>query len=211
MTAPQAPIRYHIAASHPEAHLFTVSVSVDAPDPAGQKFTLPAWIPGSYMIREFARHVVRIWGRAGGRTIAIEKLDKHTWRAAPCRGSLTVTCEIYAWDLSVRGAHLDTSHGFFNGTCVFLRVEGRADSPCLVEIAAPHGARYRRWRVATAMPRAGARNNGFGLYRAENYDALIDHPVEMGEFSLVTFSVRGVQHDVRSPRHEPIWNASGVI
>jgi predicted metalloprotease with PDZ domain len=203
MAAPHPPIRYQICARHPEAHLFEVSVRVEAPDPAGQTFSVPAWIPGSYMIRDFARHIVRISARAGRRTIGIEKLDKHTWRAAPCRGPLTVVCEIYAWDLSVRGAHLDTTHGFFNGTCVFLRVHGRAESPCLVEIAAPRGSAYRRWRVATSLPRAGARRHGFGSYSAENYDALIDHPVEMGEYSLVSFVARGVVHEIAiSGRHD---------
>ncbi len=203
MVASHSPVRYRIAARHPEAHLFEVSVRVAAPDPAGQTFSLPAWIPGSYMIRDFARHIVRISARAGRRAINIEKLDKHTWRAAPCRGPLTVVCEIYAWDLSVRGAHLDTTHGFFNGTCVFLRADGQAEAPCVVEIIAPRGRAYRHWRVATAMPRAGARLHGFGTYRAENYDALIDHPVEMGEFSLVSFVARGVVHEVAiSGRHD---------
>jgi predicted metalloprotease with PDZ domain len=201
MSVKQLPIRYRIVARHPEAHLFEVSVSVENPDPAGQKFTLPAWIPGSYLIREFARHVVRISARCGRQAIAIEKLDKHTWHAAPCRGPLSVSCEIYAWDLSVRGAHLDTTHGFFNGTSVFLRVEGQADSPCGVEIVGPSGRAYRRWRVATAMARAGAPRHGFGAYRAENYDELIDHPVEMGEFSLTSFRARGVVHEIAITGH----------
>ena len=190
------PIRYRIAPRHPEAHVFEVSVVVDRPDPSGQTFTLPAWIPGSYMIREFARHVVRISARCGRRAIALEKVDKHTWRAAPCDGPLVVVCDVYAWDLSVRGAHLDTTHGFFNGTCVFLRVEGQSESACAIEILPPSGAAYRRWRVATAMTEAGARRHGFGAYRAESYDELIDHPVEMGEFTLTGFSTRGVDHEV---------------
>jgi predicted metalloprotease with PDZ domain len=196
MSDTRPPIRYRIAPRHPEAHLFEASVTVDRPDPAGQTFTLPAWIPGSYMIREFARHVVRISARCGRRPIALEKIDKHTWRAASCDGPLNVVCEIYAWDLSVRGAHLDTTHGFFNGPCVFLRVEGQEDSPCAVEILPPSGAAYRRWRVATAMAEAGARRHGFGTYRASSYDELIDHPVEMGEFALTGFSTRGVDHEV---------------
>lgn len=190
------PIRYRIAPRHPEAHLFEVGVRIEEPDPGGQALSLPAWIPGSYMIRDFARHVVRIAARCGRRPIALEKLDKHTWRAAPCDGPLDVHCEIYAWDLSVRGAHLDTTHGFFNGPCVFLRVEGQADTPCDVEILPPSGSAYRRWRVATAMARAGARRHGFGAYRAGSYDELIDHPVEMGEFALAGFAARGVEHEV---------------
>ncbi len=95
-------LRYAIRPANPAAHLFHVICRVERPDPDGQLFMLPAWVPGSYMIREFARNIVRISALAGGRKVAIEKLDKHTWRAAPCRGPLEVACEIYAWDLSVR-------------------------------------------------------------------------------------------------------------
>ena len=116
------PIHYRIFPKSPEAHLFEVTCTVDDPDPDGQRFALPAWIPGSYMIREFARHVVTITAKAGRRPLAVAKLDKHTWMAAPSAGPITVTMVVYAWDLSVRGAHLDTGHGFFNGPCVFLRV-----------------------------------------------------------------------------------------
>lgn len=122
------PIRYTIAPAAPEAHLFTVTVTVDAPDPQGQRFSLPAWIPGSYMIREFARNIVRIEAMCGERAVRLTKLDKHTWQAAPCSGPLTVSYDVYAWDLSVRAAHLDPTHGFFNGTSVFLRVEGASRS-----------------------------------------------------------------------------------
>ena len=164
------PVRYRIQPKSPEAHRFEVSVTVANPDAAGQRFALPAWIPGSYLIRDFARHVVSIHATSGRRPVRIAKVDKHTWHAAPCSGPLTVTAEIYAWDLSVRGAHLDATHGFFNGPCVFLRVLGAESSPCEVEILPPRGARYRAWRVATAMPRKRAPRHGFGTYaRTDRY------------------------------------------
>ena len=191
-TAPA--IRYRIRPADPHAHLFAVELQVDDPDPAGQRFALPAWIPGSYMIREFSRHIVRIEGRAGARRVALEKVDKHTWQAARCRGPLTLSYHVYAWDLSVRGAHLDASHGFFNGTGVFLRVLGRDKEPCAVEILRPEGDDYSDWRVATTLPRAGARAWDFGGHRAADYDELIDHPVEMGRFKLVEFDAVGVPH-----------------
>ena len=203
MPAARPPLRYRIRASHPEAHLYEVELTVPAPDPEGQRFSLPAWIPGSYLIREFARNVVRIRARSARRAVALEKIEKHTWQAGRCEGPLTLTYEVYAWDLSVRGAHLDTTHGFFNGPSVFLRVEGQADAPCHVEIERPQGPAYRRWRVATAMTPAGARAHGFGTYAAADYDELIDHPVEMGEFSLVAFRAHGVPHEVAiTGRHD---------
>ncbi len=187
-------IRYRIRPADPHAHLFEVELQLDDPDPAGQRFALPAWIPGSYMIREFARHIVSIEARTGGRRVALDKVDKHTWQAARCRGPLTLSYRVYAWDLSVRGAHLDASHGFFNGTSVFLRVLGRDKAPCAVEILRPEGDDFADWRVATTLPRAGAQRWGFGAHRAADYDELIDHPVEMGRFALVEFEAAGVPH-----------------
>src|SRR6266581_3331900 len=191
-----SPVRYTILPALPEAHLYRVTCTVAEPDSAGQRFALPAWVPGSYMIRDFARHIVSIRAESRGRAVAIEKLDKHTWCAEPAAGPLAVNCEVYAWDLSVRGAHLDTRHAFFNGACVFLRVLGREAAPCELEIVRPRGARYRNWRVATAMARKGAKPYGFGAYVASDYDELIDHPVEMGEFTRASFSAGGVPHDV---------------
>ncbi|SPA12668.1 putative Peptidase M61, glycyl monoaminopeptidase [Cupriavidus taiwanensis] len=197
------PIRYAIAPLQPEAHLFAVTVTVSEPDPAGQCFSLPAWIPGSYMIRDFARNIVRIRADAGGREVALAKLDKQRWQAAPvtlAEGPLTLSYEVYAWDLSVRAAHLDTTHGFFNGSSVFLCVEGQAERTCTVDIHAPAGEAYRDWRVATAMREApgrdGAKRYGFGRYQVADYDELVDHPVEMGTFQLASFRACGAQHDV---------------
>jgi len=198
-----APIHYRIRPQDPAAHLFEVHLTILAPDPGGQRVALPAWIPGSYMIREFARHIVRIEARAKGRRVALTKCDKHTWQARPCAGPLQLVYTVYAWDLSVRAAHLDRSHGFFNGTSVFLRAVGQEDRPCIVEIAPPAGPEYARWRVATTLPRAGAPAHGFGTFRAADYDELIDHPVEMGEFALGRFEAAGVPHEIAiTGRHD---------
>ncbi|HEV7855477.1 MAG TPA: peptidase M61, partial [Herminiimonas sp.] len=189
-------IRYTIVPRDLSAHLFAVTVTVDRPDPVGQRFSLPAWIPGSYMIREFARNIVQIAAESDGEKVALFKLDKHTWQAAPCDGPLTLHYEVYAWDMSVRTAHLDQTHGFFNGTSVFLKVEGHEHRAHSVDLQKPEGEQYEQWRVATAMKQSKGRRYGFGIYTAANYDELIDHPVEMGTFSLATFKARGVQHDV---------------
>ncbi len=190
-------IHYAIRPADPSAHLFHVICRVERPDPQGQLFMLPTWIPGSYMIREFARNVVRISAVAGSRKVPIEKLDKHTWRAAPVSGALEVACEVYAWDLSVRAAHLDETHGFFNGTSVFLLPIGHEHASCSVDILPPAGTRYSGWKVVTGLtPARGTRRLGFGTYLAQGYDELIDCPVEMGEFQLGRFEVFGVPHEI---------------
>ncbi|WP_154134139.1 M61 family metallopeptidase [Herbaspirillum sp. CAH-3] len=190
------PIRYRITSLDPASHLYDVSLTVDSPAAGGQVFSLPAWIPGSYMIREFGKNIVQLRGESNGRKVAVKKLDKHTWQAAPCKGALTLHYQVYAWDLSVRTAHLDRTHGFFNGTSVFLAAHGFEDGEQVVDIVRPEGEDFKRWRVATAMPELKAKRYGFGTYVAPNYDALIDHPVEIGDFALATFQAHGVPHDV---------------
>lgn len=189
-------IQYTIVPKDLAGHLFNVTVTVAEPSPDGQVFALPAWIPGSYMIREFARNIVRIRAEAGGAAVGLTKLDKHAWQAAPVAGPLTLHYEVYAWDLSVRAAHLDQTHGFFNGTSVFLRVVGQEARPHQVDIQRPGDPATRTWRVATALQEAGAKRYGFGTYIAADYDELIDHPVEMGDFALGGFTAHGVRHDI---------------
>ncbi len=189
-------IEYRIEPRDLAAHLFAVSVSVTQPDADGQVFALPAWIPGSYMIREFARHIVQIRAEADGQEIALSKLNKDTWKAAPCKGRLSLHYEVYAWDLSVRAAHLDQTHGFFNGCSVFLRVVGRENQPHVVDIRRGADPACKNWRVATSLPALKAKRHAFGTYIAADYDDLIDHPVEMGRFALASFKAHGVLHEV---------------
>jgi predicted metalloprotease with PDZ domain len=196
------PVAYRIAPRDPHAHLFEVRCTVTDPDAGGQAFRLPVWIPGSYLIREFARHFVAVRAEAQGRPLAIVKEAKDTWRAAPCTTPVTVIAQIYAFDLSVRTAYLDASRGYFNGPAVFLCPDGRADRRCEVEIVAPDGDAGRAWRVATTLPGDERSTAGFGRYHAANYDELIDHPVEMSDFAAASFEAGGARHDIAvSGRH----------
>ncbi len=194
--ATTAAVRYRVDPVDPKGHYFEIVCDIREPDAAGQQLVLPAWIPGSYMIREFARNIVAISATSAGRPLPLTKLDKHTWRADPTSSSLQVRYRVYSWDPSVRAAHLDETHGFFNGTSVFLRAIGHEAKPHEVELVAPRGAAFRGWRVATTLPTLHAKELGFGSYRADDYDALIDHPVEMGGFILERFEAAGVPHAI---------------
>ncbi len=195
-------VQYRISSAQPATHVFQVSLVISHSAPEGQVFMLPAWIPGSYMMREFARNIIQIKASANGQAVALQKRDKHTWQAAPCTGPLTLEYEVYAWDLSVRAAHLDQTHGFFNATSVFLRVLGQEALPHVLDIQRPEGV-DKNWRVATSLPEYQAKRYGFGTYIASDYDELIDHPVEMGDFRLATFKAHGVAHDVVITGHVP--------
>ncbi|MBT1442946.1 PDZ domain-containing protein [Shewanella sp. JM162201] len=189
-------IRFSIAPTDPKVHLFSVTLEIDSPAPR-QQLSLPAWLPGSYMIRDFARNIISLSAAQQGQPLAVTQLDKQRWQLenqspAPIR----VSYQVYAFDLSVRSAHLDMTHGFFNGSSVFLAVEGQTDSVQHVTILPPAEPSLSAWRLATTLPRNGAGQWQFGQYQAENYDALIDHPVEMGEFTLASFDACGTPHHV---------------
>ncbi|NCF73269.1 MAG: PDZ domain-containing protein [Gammaproteobacteria bacterium] len=185
---------YSIRPLDAAAHLFEVRLTVAKPDEAGQIFAMPAWIPGSYMIRDYARHVVAIRAEAGGVGLAVSKLDKSRWQTAPTERSVTLVLEIYAHDESVRGAHLDSTHAYFNGPCVFPAVVGQEDVTCEVAIGGEDLPEARHWRVATSMNRAGAEPYGFGQYVANDYAELIDHPVEIAALSIGEFQAGGIPH-----------------
>lgn len=191
------PILYRLTPFDPAGHRLRVQMTIPRPAKGGQRLSLPAWIPGSYLIRDFARHVLTLEARSGRSRIATHKLDSHSWQCEPCQGPLHIEYTIYAWDLSVRGAHFDESHAFFNGTSVFLQADGQHRTPCQLDLQAPPGV--RGWKAYTSLPVAPRHrmpHSGFGRYQAPDYDALIDHPVEMGKAASIRFSVHGVEHEM---------------
>jgi len=196
MMALQPPVHYRIVPQSVQAHLFAVDCTVAQPAAGGQRVYLPAWLPGSYMIRDFARHLIQCRADCAGQPVAIHKLDKNTWQCAPCAGPLHLYYEVYAHDPSIREAFLDERSALFNGSSVFVGVEGYADTPCTVEIVAPLHPLGDAWQVATTLPRAGAALRGFGTYWAADYATLIDHPVWLGQFSWLSFEVGGVLHEM---------------
>ena len=190
-----APIIYRITPEDPYAHLYKVQLTISSPNPDGQQLALPSWIAGSYMIRDFAKNIVEIKACCNGQNLNLTQLDKQRWQLPPCADAIDVEYTVYAWDMSVRSAHLDQNHAYFNGTSVFLEVVGQSDKPCSVEINNASIEEAKNWKVGTSLPRQGAEPYGFGFYQAENYEDLIDHPVEIADFDLVTFEACGVPHD----------------
>lgn len=189
-----APVIYRLRLADPGAHVVEVSCRIREPAPDGQVLSLPAWIPGSYLVRDYARHVLALSAQCDGEPVAVRKLDKTTWRTGPCPGPLTVTAEVYAFDLSVRGSFLDAGHAFVNGVCVFLRAHGRETERCVVHVEAP--ASHPHWRLATAMARVSGGPLEFGAFEAADYDELIDQPFLAGALEAADFEIHGLPHQL---------------
>ena len=188
------PLRYTISLKDPAAHLYEVTLDLSDPDPLGQVFSMPAWIPGSYIIRNYARHVVAIRAESDGEEVALTKIDSNRWQADAIEAPMRIVAEVYAYEQSVRGAHLDTTHAYFNGPCVFLLAAGHENRPCELRIEPPPAGVGADWRVVTSMRSKDAGQYSFGTYQAADYAELIDHPVEIGNLQIGEFEAGGIPH-----------------
>ena len=188
----RAPVHYRVEMPDLHTHLYQVTLTVPEPD-ALQRLTLPAWIPGSYLIREFAKNLQGLQARQGRRALEVLQTGKSSWTVACKPGQpLQLAYTVYANDASVRTAWLDASRGFFNGTSLCLRAEGHTQGPHALEIRAPKAR--PAWSVATGLTALQVNAQGFGTYQAADYDELADCPFELGAFWSGTFKACGVPH-----------------
>jgi predicted metalloprotease with PDZ domain len=190
-----AGIRYRVACADRHAHLFEITLVIDKPG-ANQRVSLPVWIPGSYLVREFSKNLQGLRAQQGRRTLALAQLDKASWQIDCVAGKpITLSYQVCAYDNSVRTAWLDLDRGFFNATSLCLRVEGQTDAPHALEVVAPPAQPGRpRWSCAASLTPTSIDKLGFGHYGAADYDELADSPVEMGAFWSAEFDVCGVPH-----------------
>ena len=185
-------ISYRVQARDVHTHLLDVTLTIAEPQ-AHQRVSLPVWIPGSYLVREFSKQLQHLTAQQGRTRLATTQLDKCTWQIDCKPGKPLVLCyQVYAHDNSVRTAWLDADRGFFNGTSVCLKVQGQESAPHQLELTAP--AKTKGWSVATGLTPQKTNRQGWGTYSASNYDELVDGPVEMGAFWHGTFMACGVPH-----------------
>jgi predicted metalloprotease with PDZ domain len=187
-----ASLHYRVEAADLHAHLFRVTLTIAQPE-VQQHVSLPVWIPGSYLVREFSKNLQRLSARQQGRAVAVHQLDKSNWQVDCVPSSpLVLSYEVYAFDNSVRTAWLDPTRGFFNGTSLCLKVHGQESRVHALEIMASRA--LAQWQVATGLAAHKTNKRGFGIYIAADYDELVDCPVELGAFWSAEFKAAGIPH-----------------
>ena len=179
-------MRYRVSIPEPHTHLIRVVLEVSRPGD-GLECVFPVWTPGSYLVREFARHVEGFTAEDGtGRPLRVDRTDKHRFRISTQGADRAVIrYAVYANDLSVRTSHVDGTHAFVNGANVFCFVPGRQWGPHEVEVAPPPG-----WHVSTAL------EGGPSGFIARDYDELADSPLEIGTHRLARFEALGKAHEL---------------
>ena len=198
-TADLPAIQYTVWPADLHGHRFQVKLHIAAPDPDGQILQMPAWIPGSYLIRDFSKQIESIEAHSIGpkkQKLSLERINNDQWRLPKVSGPVEVLTTVYAFDPSVRAAYLDTERAFFNASSLCLGVLGQEDLPCSLAIVPPNAGFADHWMVASSLRVAKVDERGFGFYLAQNYDDLLDHPVAMGEFQMVHWKSNGIAHSM---------------
>ena len=182
-------ISYTVSMPKPATHLLEVEMRLKwASMPAQAELKMPVWTPGSYLVREYARHVQEFAVKdAAGADLAWRKINKNTWQVDTKGGKeLIAKYKVYANELTVRTNELNDEHAFWNNGATLMFVKGQLKVPSTVAVN-PHGT----WKVATGLPKVEGSANTF---RAENYDILYDSPFEVSNFREIGFNVQGKLH-----------------
>ena len=189
-------IAYSISMSKPQSHYFEVQMELDNFKEADLMLKMPVWSPGSYLIREFARNVNLVVAKdENGKALSVKKTNKNTWKITKGKSKkVVVNYEVYAFELSVRTSYLDTKHGYFNGTSVFMFVENHQGLSGNLTIIKPETFKT----ISTALPRSSEniQSDASELFHFTNYDHLVDCPVEIGNQEVFDFTAAGVKHTV---------------
>jgi len=186
-------IAFTVSMSKAYTHLLEVEMRVQIPAnlqvPNETDLVMPVWTPGSYLIREFERHVQDFAADANGRALDWAKVNKNTWRVKTSGvRQWRATYRVYANELSVRTSELNSDHAFWNNAALLMYREGSINAPATLRILPAPG-----WKIATGLPAVDGQPNTF---RAENFDVLYDSPVECSNFKQIDFEVRGVPHRI---------------
>lgn len=176
----------------PHAHQWHICINLEQNTNTSLHLSLPNWVPGSYLIRDFARHILQIEAVCNGQRAEIRQTDKNHWQTEALAGAWQICYTVYAYELSVRGSYLTAERAFFDGACLFLSVAGREHEP--------HQIHFEQlpahWQTATTLPQISETR-----FQTASYTELIDHPVELGNIETLRFHAGGIPHRIALSGH----------
>lgn len=183
-------VDYEVNMTKPHTHYFEISMNITDLKKDYIDIQMPTWAPGSYLIREFSKNVENLKATAENNTLETKQLNKNTWRIFSNNATnVNVSYLVYAFELSVRTSFIDASHGYFNGTSLFMFVDELKDQSTTLKINP-----YKDWKkVSTSLKKISQKDF---KYEAPNYDVLVDSPVEIGNHETFSFEAAGVLHHV---------------
>lgn len=183
-----APIQYTVSMTKPHTHLLDVEMRITGWPGSSLDLVMPSWTPGSYLMREYPRHVQEFSVcDESGQSLPCTKTSKGRWRIETNKAeTLIVRYKVYAYELTVRTNYLDGDRAYFNGAATFMYPDSWRERPALLTVRPAPG-----WTVATSLPRVDE-----NLYEVDNFDTLVDSPILCGKLARASFQVEGIPHEI---------------
>ena len=191
---------YQVEMSQPTSHLFEVTLRISNWQETQLDLKMPVWTPGSYLVREYARHVQDFAAEdsSSQKSLVSRKISKNHWQIVTENVSeIIVSYRVYANDLTVRTNHLDATHGYFNPAALFMFVPGLTQESITIKIVPPQ----EDWQVSTTLTPVAEEEN---TYIAQDFDTLVDTPFEIGQQEIFDFEVLGKPHQLA------IWGQGNI-
>ena len=177
---PEAAVAYKVTLTSPEQHLLEIQIEL----PAGadsRELQLPVW-NALYQVRDFAQYVNWIHARnRSGTPLTIHKLNNSRWQIEGAGQGALVTYQVFADSPGPFGAQLNAHHAFFNLAEILMYPVDARTSPVTLQFSQLPS----EWRIAMPFPARDV------YFQVENYDRLVDSPVEIGRFQEIDFMEAG--------------------
>ncbi|WP_437918271.1 M61 family metallopeptidase [Sphingobacterium sp. LRF_L2] len=181
-------IHFSISFVEPQAHYVEIEMDISHFPHAYLDLKMPVWTPGSYLLREYAKHVESVYAFSNGQPITCNKIAKNTWRVNNTSEHITVRYRVYGFETSVRTNFIDADHAFLSPAATFLYLDGFIQHECQVEINLPSS-----WKsISTGLDKLNAEKN---IYYAPDFDILYDSPIEIGNQDSWHFEAASVPHE----------------
>lgn len=189
-------ISYKVSMERPQSHYYQVEMELTSFKDKELNVKMPIWAPGSYLAREFAKNVNLVTATdEKGRSLKVKKTNKNSWNIKKGKAKkVIVKYDVYAFELTVRTSFLDNTHGFISGSGVFMYVKGYKDRSGTVTVV-PHSS-FGKITTALKPKKDGVTGDGAQEFRFDDYDQLVDCPIEVGNQLEFEFDAAGVRHKV---------------
>lgn len=196
------PIEYVVDLSDSKNHYVTVTMIAE-PDGDNTELMMAVWTPGSYLVREYARHIDSVEALSEkGKPLVYEKTRKNRWNITT-KGvkKLYFRYRVYCNEMSVRTNWVGRDFAVINGAPTFVTVVGRRNQNHEVQLVMP-----KQWKKSATSLVAGP--DAAHQYVAKGFDELVDSPIVAGNLSMYPFSVGGVQHHLVNVGETGIWDGA---
>lgn len=184
-------MKYTLTIPNPSNHYAEISVTVPVDTAGDYIFSLPVWTPGSYLVREFSKSVEQIMAVSNDEVRTVEKIDKNRWKVnTKKKGLLRLFYKVYCFEFSARTTFIDADQGLLNGASLFMFVDGFEQRKGQVDITLP-----QEWKSYISSMQDKPFKGGVS-FEFNNYDILVDAPIQLGNFETFQFDVLGIPHFV---------------